>query len=252
VAAIPLPSGRLHDAVHAWTRAAMELEQLEDSPPRSEPRARARLAMARASGHSREMGQPAGKPRETTYADLVAAPKHMVSEIINGTLRTHPRPASPHAFASSELGYELVGPFQRGKGGPGGRWILDEPELHFPNPAVRIGKDVVVPDLAGWRKERMPRVPRVAYFTLAPDWICEVLSPSTETEDREEKMPIYARVGVRWAWLLDPIAQTLEVFVLGKDSLWGQPTTYRDSARVRPVPFDALELDLAGLWIDLQ
>ncbi len=199
------------------------------------------------------MGQPAEKRREeATYADLVAAPKHMVAEIINGTLRTHPRPASPHAFASSELTYELVGPFQRGKGGPGGWWILDEPELHLPNPAARLEKDIVVPDLAGWRKERMPRVPRVAHFTLAPDWICEVLSPSTEAEDREEKMPIHARAGVRWAWLLDPIRLTLEVLVLGKDGLWGPATVYRDSARTRAVPFDAVEIDLAALWTDLQ
>ena len=195
------------------------------------------------------MGQPAEKI-EATYEDLIAAPKNMVAEIINGTLRTQPRPASPHAFASSELGFELVGPFQRGKGGPGGWWILDEPELHFPNPAARSGKDVVVPDLAGWRKSRMPRVPRVPFFTLAPDWICEVLSPSTETMDREEKMPIYAREGVKWAWLVDPIAKTLEVFVLGNHG-WEGTATYRDTDRVHAVPFDAVEIDLAALWTDL-
>jgi hypothetical protein len=198
------------------------------------------------------MGHPAEKQREATYADLEAVPAHQVAEIINGTLRTHPRPASPHAFASSELGYELVGPFQRGKGGPGGWWILDEPELHFPNPAVRSGKDVVIPDLAGWRKERMPRIPRVAHFVLSPDWICEVLSPSTETEDREEKMPIYAAHGVCWAWLLDPIAKTLEVFRLSNDRQWARPTTYRDVSLVRAVPFDAHELDLTQLWSSLE
>lgn len=195
------------------------------------------------------MGQAA--EQQATYEDLVAAPRNLVAEIINGRLRTHPRPASPHAFASSGLGGELFGPFQQGRGGPGGWWILDEPELHFPNPSVRSGKDIVVPDLAGWRKTRMPRVPRVPFFTLAPDWICEVLSPSTETEDREEKMPIYARAGVRWAWLLDPIKKTFEGYVLGQN---GQPMSFRDAAVgravVRAVPFDAIELDLSALWTD--
>jgi Uma2 family endonuclease len=96
----------------------------------------------------------------------------------------------------------------------------------------------------------MPRVHRVAHFELSPDWICEVLSPSTETEDREEKMPIYARDGVRWAWLIDPIARQLEVYVLGEDRRWGPMTLFEGDAQVRVVPFDALGLSLSDLWME--
>ncbi|WP_437738613.1 Uma2 family endonuclease [Sorangium sp. So ce1335] len=108
--------------------------------------------------------------------------------------------------------------------------------------------EVLVPNLAGWRVERMPELPEAAYFSLAPGWICEVLSSSTENLDREEKMPIYAREGVRHAWLVDPIQRTLEVHVLAPGRAWGPPVTYRDSARVRVEPFEALELDLSVLW----
>src|SRR6476646_4505786 len=107
-----------------------------------------------------------------TYADIEALPPNQVGEIVRGVLYANPRPASPHAAAASAVGEELGPPFKRGRGGPGGWVILDEPELH-------LGEDVLVPDLAGWRRERMPELPRAAFFTLAPDWACEVLSPST-------------------------------------------------------------------------
>jgi Uma2 family endonuclease len=142
-----------------------------------------------------------------------------------------------------------MGPFDRGRGGPGGWQILDEPELHFLNPAVKAGKDVLVPDLAGWRVARMPDLPDEAYFGLAPDWICEVLSKSTEEVDREEKMAIYAREGVRHAWLVDPIARTLEVFRLD-GRRWERDGVSRDDARVRAEPFQALELELSTLWVN--
>ena len=196
------------------------------------------------------MGQPAEKLRQATYADLEAVPSHQVAEIINGMLYAMPRPAPPHTNAASALGGELFGPFQRGRGGPGGWWIQDEPELHFPNAAVTVGKDVVVPDLAGWRREHLAKLPATAYFTLAPDWICEVLSPSTEVVDREEKMPIYAREGVRHAWLVDPIARTLEVYTLGDRRRWVAAGVHRDNVLVCVAPLDAIELDLGGLWID--
>jgi Uma2 family endonuclease len=146
------------------------------------------------------------------------------------------------------LGAELIGPFQRGRGGPGGWIILDEPELHFPDPDAPDEIDALVPDLAGWRRERMPELPETAYFALAPDWICEVMSASTAAFDRNEKMPIYAREGVRHAWLVDPIARTLEVCVLGEGRRWGPAAVHRDAARVRVEPFDAIELDLSVLW----
>src|SRR5688572_15134371 len=143
--------------------------------------------------------------RPATYEDVLAAPEHMVAEVIHGELHLNPRPAKPHAAAASALGEELGPPFKRGKGGPGGWHILDEPELH-------LQADIPVPDQAGWRVERMPEiVADEPYFTLAPDWVCEVLSPRTAKYDRTDKLAIYARERVRWAWLVDPLLRTLEV-----------------------------------------
>lgn len=167
-------------------------------------------------------------------------PGNLVAEIINGTLVTMPRPASHHAWASSSLGGELHGPFMRGRGGPGGWILLDEPELH-------LHGDVLVPDLAGWRRARMPELPDAAAFELAPDWACEVLSPSTAATDRAEKMPIYARERVSNVWLVDPLARTLEACRL-ENGRWVILGTWRDDAKVRVEPFAELELDLAGLW----
>ena len=146
------------------------------------------------------------RPR-ATYQDVLDAPPHRVAEIIDGVLYTQPRPASPHALATSSLGSDLIAPFQFGRGGPGGWWIIDEPELH-------LGEDILVPDLAGWRRERMPAYPDVAYFTLPPDWVCEVLSASTRRIDLHGKRPIYAREGVAHLWLVDPVDRTLEAFEL--------------------------------------
>jgi len=184
------------------------------------------------------MGDPA--KRRATYQDLLAVPEHLVAEIINGTLVTMPRPASLHARAASSLGGELYGPFDRGKGGPGGWIILDEPELH-------LHGDVLVPDLAGWRRERMPELPDASAFELAPDWICEVLSPSTAATDRAEKLPIYAREQVGHVWLVDPVAKTLEACHL-ESGRWVHLGAWRDDAKVRAAPFEAFELELAGLW----
>ena len=194
------------------------------------------------------MGLPAEKMRRATYADLEAVPANKVAELIRGTLHVMPRPAPKHSNTSSALGFEIGGPFHRGRGGPGGWWILDEPELHFPDPTEPGEIDALVPDLAGWRREKMPTLPETAYFTLAPDWVCEVLSKSTEEHDRGEKMPVYAREGVRYAWLVDPIAKRLEVFTLGADGKWGEPVIHRDAEVVRAAPFEAIELELSALW----
>ena len=134
----------------------------------------------------------------------------------------------------------MMGPFDRGRDGPGGWILLFEPELH-------LGDDVLVPDFAGWRRERMPQPPRTAAFTLAPDWVCEVLSPSTAVLDRAAKLPVYAREGVQHVWLVDPVLRTLEVFRLheGRYSLL---ITHTGKGRVRVEPFEALELELAYLW----
>lgn len=176
-----------------------------------------------------------------TYEDVLAAPPHMVAEVIGGELYLHPRPAKPHAAAASALGEELGPPFKRGRGGPGGWVILDEPELH-------LQADILVPDLAGWRLERLPEmVDDEPFFTLAPDWVCEVLSPRTAKYDRTDKLSIYAREEVRWAWLVDPLQRTLEALRLDAGR-WMLLGTWRDEARVRAEPFDAIELELAALW----
>lgn len=177
--------------------------------------------------------------KPVTYDDLVELPPYVVGEIVDDELYASPRPANRHAAAYAVLVSELVGPFQFGKGGPGGWVILAEPELH-------LGKQVLVPDLAAWRRERMPEIPDAPYFTLAPDWVCEIVSPSTERLDRAKKMPIYARKDVRHLWLVDPIAKCLEVYRRAGDG-WEQANTFREP-RIHAEPFDAIELDLAALW----
>lgn len=175
-----------------------------------------------------------------THADLEALPANVVGEILGGVLHAHPRPAIPHAQAATALGEELGPPFRRGRGGPGGWILLDEPELH-------LGADVLVPDLAGWRRARMPERPDTPFVTLAADWLCEVVSPSTEAIDRGDKVPIYAREGVAHVWLVDPLVQTLEVFRLDGET-YRLIGTWRDDATVRAEPFEAIELELAALW----
>ena len=182
----------------------------------------------------------AEKKGPATYADIEALPEHLVGEIIDGELIVSPRPAPPHAVAESHLLVDIGGPFDRGKGGPGGWVILGEPELHF-------GPQVIVPDMAGWRRERMPRVPDVPFFELPPDWLCEVLSPSTARVDRAKKMRHYARAKVPHVWLVDPLAMTVEVFRL-ETAGWLLVDTYAGDTKVRAEPFDAVELDLASLW----
>lgn len=188
-------------------------------------------------------GASVPKTRRATYADLEAVPENLVAEILAGELITSPRPRPAHALASAVLGGELMGPFHRGRGGPGGWVILDEPELHLgPEP------DVLVPDLAGWRRERMPELPLdVPGFTLAPDWVCEILSPSTAVLDRARKLPIYARERVRHAWLIDPAVHTLEVYRLAGEH-FALLVTHHGEVSVRAEPFEALELELGGLW----
>jgi Uma2 family endonuclease len=182
--------------------------------------------------------------RGATYEDLQRVPEDKVAEILGGDLHVTPRPASRHALASSRLGSELGGPFDRGRGGPGGWWIIDEPELRF-------GEDVVVPDLAGWRRDRLPEFPDAPALTLAPDWVCEVVSPSTERVDRAKKMPVYARERVPSLWLLNPLSRTLEVYRL-TESGWLLLATHEAGAHVRAEPFDAVELDLSYLWGDAK
>jgi Uma2 family endonuclease len=186
------------------------------------------------------MAEPGHRSRPATYEDLLTVPEHLVAEIVDGELHTSPRPSPRHAAASSGLGGALHGPFDRGRGGPGGWWILDEPELH-------LDRDVVVPDLAGWRRARLPRLPDESFFSLAPDWVCEVVSPATAAVDRVKKLGIYGRESVRHVWLVDPLAKILEVLRL-EGRRWSIVATASGADTARFEPFDALELDLTLLW----
>ena len=184
-------------------------------------------------------GMSAGR-KQATYADVLAAPEHVVAEVVDGELFLSPRPAPRHALASSRLGSLLDAPFGLGRGGPGGWLILDEPELHLID-------DIMVPDLAGWRIERMPRLPSEAYFSVAPDWICEVLSPSTKRLDRMKKFPRYGKHGVAHAWFVDPDERSLETYSLFRER-WQLGDLAGDDERLRVAPFDAIELELGLLW----
>jgi Uma2 family endonuclease len=188
------------------------------------------------------MSAPAA--RRATYEDVLSSPRHLVAEILDGQLYLSPRPAAPHAIAASVLGGELSSPFQRGRGGPGGWLIVDEPELH-------LGGDIVVPDLAGWRRERLPKLPNAAFVTVAPDWVCEVLSPRTHRLDRVEKRAVYAREGVQHLWFVDPLEHTLEAYEL-INGRWTETGSFAGDSMVRAVPFDAIELELGALWADVE
>jgi len=181
--------------------------------------------------------------KRATYSELRDVPAHLIGEIIDGVLRTSPRPATRHARAASVLGGELEPPFSRGRGGPGGWVILDEPELH-----LGAEPDVLVPDLAGWRRARMPELPDAPYLTLAPDWVCEVLSDSTRKVDRTQKLPIYARESVAHVWFVDPAASLLEVLRLD-GTTYRLVGTFADDGPCRAEPFEALEFRLGDLWL---
>jgi len=184
---------------------------------------------------------------KATYDDVLRLPEHVVGEIVGGELFVSPRPSLGHAHSAGGVHSQVWGPFNRGPNdpeGPGGWWILFEPELH-------LREDVLVPDPAGWRRERLPRGPRGPYAEVAPDWVCEVLSPSTRSLDRGRKLSVYAREAAGHVWLLDPIEKTFEIFRLNDDAHYVLRTVYgADDARVRAEPFDAIELDLLRLWLD--
>jgi Uma2 family endonuclease len=188
----------------------------------------------------RNMARAAGF--KMLYEAIEALPEGITGEILHGQLHTQPRPAMRHAVAASNLGATLIGPYSRGRGGPGGWWIVDEPELHF----VR-DTEILVPDLAGWRRERMPEIPSDQRCEVVPDWICEVLSPATRSKDREIKMPLYARYGVAHAWIIDPGLETLEAYEL-RGAEWAPPAVYGTEDTVASAPFEAAAFRVADLW----
>lgn len=180
------------------------------------------------------------KPCPATYADIEALAPNIVGEIAFGVLHTHPRPAPRHAVASSILGYHVMGAFQFGNGGPGGWIFMIEPELH-------LGPHVLVPDIAGWRRERLPKLPETAFLETSPDWVCEVMSPATQRFDRTDKLAIYAAFSVGHCWYVDPLAKTLEVFAL-TNSKWLIAATFKDADPVNAPPFEAHTFALNVLW----
>lgn len=186
------------------------------------------------------MSKSATDKRIATYEDLVALPEHLIGELIAGEIIATPRRSGAHTVTASATGGMLIPPFQFGDGGPGGWWILDEAEIH-------LGADVLVPDLAGWRRTRMPDPPNTSFIELAPDWICEVISPSTARVDRVRKMSIYAASGVEHAWLLDPSARTLEVYRL-EAGRWVLLGAHGDDAIVHAEPFAEVAIDLLRFW----
>jgi len=187
----------------------------------------------------------AKKKRPAVYADLLKLPEGAIGEIVDGELFVSPRPNPQHALAEAGVTEVLRGPFQSGKdGGPGGWWILPEPELH-------LGPDendkIFVPDLAGWKKERLPKLPSESFISVVPDWICEILSPSNMRLDRTKKVPRYGELGVRHLWLVSPRDKTLEVLKL-ENGKWVLLGTHADDEKVRAEPFQAIEFDLRVLW----
>jgi Uma2 family endonuclease len=188
-----------------------------------------------------EMTEPAR--RRAVYEDLFSIPENMTGEIINGELHATPRPSRKHALTSSALGGRLTPPYYFGEGGGPGGWII----LH--EPEIALGENILVPDLAGWKKERFPKDEPHNWISAAPDWVCEILSPATAQVDRAEKMPLYAQHQVSHAWLIDPILKTLEVFRFEPER-WIVLGVFAKSAKVRAEPFAEVELDLGLLWLD--
>ena len=185
------------------------------------------------------MSEPARK--KATYDDLYAVPENMTGEIINGELIVTPRPSRKHIYTASALGGELVPLYQFGRGGgPGGWVILDEPEIQF-------GEHTLVPDFAGWKVERYPEEEPHNWISVSPDWVCEIISPSSELYDRDEKMSIYAEHGVPYVWLINPVIALLEAYKLVSGG-WFRFAMFSGNKMVRVEPFQETDIDLGSLW----
>lgn len=186
------------------------------------------------------MNEPARKT--ATYDDLYSIPDNMVGEIIDGELIASPRPSRKHIYATSSLDKEIGPPFQGDKGGPGGWIILVEPE-------IALGDNIIVPDLAGWKRERFPVEEDHNWISVVPDWVCEVISPGTANIDRVRKMGIYLMHRVPYYWIIDPISKTLEVFE-NENSKWTVVGSFEGNDKVKVLPFHEVEINLSSLWLD--
>jgi Uma2 family endonuclease len=180
--------------------------------------------------------------RAATYKDLCDVPDQKVAEIIGGDLWVTPRPIVRHAHAAAMLTAQLIAPFGEGRGGPGGWWILPECEIHFRG-------DVLVPDLAGWRRSKLKKRSSEAFMTQAPDWACEISSPSTRQLDRVVKAGIYARERVRHVWFVDPGRRSLEVLKLAA-GIYVPILSLKGDQLAAAEPFDAVPFPLQRLWLD--
>jgi len=176
---------------------------------------------------------------EDLYEQIRALPEHVTGEILEpGVLRTMSRPARPHRRTHTSILRGLDG-FDANFGGKGW-WIEIEVEIRFP------GGRLAVPDLSGFRVERVPELPDENPLHILPDWCCEILSPTTERVDRMVKLPLYARSGVPWIWLVDPNLHTIEVF----ETIDGRPALTAvggdlDNAHLPPFG----DLDISTWWL---
>jgi Uma2 family endonuclease len=184
--------------------------------------------------------KPSMKP--PTLADLDALPPGIVGEIIEGVLYTMTKPRMRHQRTATRIGGKLSDPFDAGPGGPGGWWIVNEPGIELPNDTKEIS-----PDVAGWRRERMPEMPGDEPIRVVPDWLCEILSPTTRRHDLLRKQPYYAKVGVPFMWLIDLDARVLTAYRL-EGTAWLTVGTYSEETEARIAPFDAVPLNVASWW----
>lgn len=184
-------------------------------------------------------------PTLATYEDLLALPEGARGEIVAGELQLSPSPRPRHSRTQRALCGFIGRPFDDddGHGGPGGWWILTEVD-------VRLSPhDIVRPDLAGWRRDRLGADPwDTLPIDVIPDWICEVLSPSNAAHDRVTKRRLYARHRVPYYWLVDPQTRTLEALRL-EGELWVETGSWGEGDVARVEPFDAIALDVGRLFV---
>ncbi len=177
-----------------------------------------------------------------TLADIDALPPHMKGEIIDGVFYAMTRPRGFHQSVAGLVHADLLGPFQRERGGPGGWWILPEPGIEM------VNSPEVSPDIAGWKRERLVTMPKKETIRVVPDCVCEVLSSSTRRYDLGTKRPFYAKVGVTWLWVVDPDALLVTASRL-ENGRWSELGVWSDEREARIPPFDDVAIDVSEWWV---